>query len=158
MAYLSGDITEHFTWEEACITQVRDLDNSIPLELLRNVKFTAQRMEAVRTLLLNNGIIINSWYRSPGVNERVGGSRTSQHMEGIAVDFISPKYGDPLTICQKIIKYADLINFDQLIYEHSWVHVSFIPIPDAVGRRQVLTLLNGGKYAQGLTRKDGVRL
>lgn len=152
-----GELSENFSWEEACITQQRDIDNSLPLELVPAVKFTANRLEYVRTLL-GRPIIINSWYRNPELNKRVGGSETSQHTKGCAVDFISPKFGTPLAICQKIIKYTDLINFDQLIYEHSWVHISFIPIPNTVGRKQVLTLLNSKKYAQGLTNKDGSKL
>ena len=154
----SNTLTENFSWDEACITQIRDVDNSIPIELVPAVKFTANRMEYVRALL-GVSIIINSWYRSKEVNGRVGGSDNSQHMKGSAVDFIAPRFGTPLAICQKIVKYTDLINFDQLIQEYGWVHISFNPIPGTSGRKQVLTLLNGGKrYATGLTKRDGTPL
>lgn len=157
MPRLIGELSDNFSWDEASVTQHRDIDNSIPLEIIPAVKFTANRMEYVRALL-NSPILINSWYRCPELNKIVGGAENSQHMQGCAVDFKAPRFGGPLDICQKIIKYADLINFDQLIYEYSWVHISFSPIPNTVGRKQVLTLLNSKKYAQGLTNKDGTAL
>lgn len=152
-----SSLSDHFTWEEASITQVRGVDNSIPDNIKPAVIFTANRLEYVRALLMCP-IIINSWYRSVGVNSRVGGTKTSQHMQGSAVDFIAPKFGPPLEVCRKLIKYTDLINYDQLILEHSWVHISFKPIPGAVGRKQVLTLLQSGGYANGLTDKLGNKL
>lgn len=32
-------------------------------------------------------LVINSWYRCPELNRAVGGSKTSLHMQGLAVDF-----------------------------------------------------------------------
>jgi putative chitinase len=152
-----NSLSDHFSWEEAQITQVRDVDNTIPDELKKAVQFTANRMEYVRALL-GAPIVVSSWYRSLEVNKRVGGSKTSQHMQGCAVDFICPRYGTPIEVCKKLIKYTDMINFDQLIYEHGWIHIGWNPIPHATQRNQVLTLLNNKKYAQGLTNKDGTAL
>jgi hypothetical protein len=78
-------------------------------------------------------------------------------MSGEAVDFISPTYGSPLQVCKQIIGYGDIINFDQLILEHSWVHISFA-ISSGNPRKQVLSLLQSGGYAQGLTDKHGNKL
>ena len=153
---IMGNITEHFSWEEAETTSHRDLNNKIPPELQRVVINTARQMERVRAILGNRSIHINSWYRSPEVNAAVGGSTSSQHSKGEAVDFVCPDFGGPLDVCRKIIQYQDLIKFDQLIYEHTWIHISFLPDPNAKPRGQVLTLLNNKKYAVGLTNKQGV--
>lgn len=153
---IMGNITEHFSWEEAETTSHRGVDNKIPPELQRTIINTARQMERVRAVLGNRGIHVNSWYRSPELNKIVGGSATSQHSKGEAVDFVCPDFGGPLDICRKIIQYKELIRFDQLIYEHTWVHISFKADPKAEPRGKVLTLLNGGNYANGLTNKQGV--
>lgn len=152
---MSQMITEHFSWAEAETTSHRELDNKIPPELQTAIINTARGMERVRALLDNRSIHINSWYRSPAVNKVVGGSQSSQHSKGEAVDFICPSFGSPIDICKRIIGYPELVKFDQLIYEHTWVHISFQSNPNVKPRGQVLTLLNNKKYAVGLTTKQG---
>lgn len=151
-------VSEHFSIEE-----IIHSDKAIELGL-RNIpdpqavlviEKTAQAMERVRAALGNNPIKINSWYRSPKVNTAVGSKSTSQHMKGEAVDFICPAFGSPLDICRKLIQLQDLIRFDQLILEHTWVHISFA-ITTGQSRCQVLSLLSNHKYAVGLTTKKGV--
>lgn len=70
-------------------------------------------------------MIITSGYRCQELNELVKGSKTSQHMQGEAFDFISPDYGDPKAIFEDLFKYRFILGIDQLILEPSWVHVSF---------------------------------
>lgn len=72
--------------------------------------------------------------------------RDSQHMDGEADDGISPSFGTPFDVCRAIEAYKNTIQFDQLIYEGTWCHVSFV---QAKPRLQVLTLKNGG-YVEGL--------
>ena len=148
-------LTEHFSLEEASTTSHRSLDNTIPPELEAAVKNTAKKMERVRALLDDKGIHINSWYRSPEVNAAVGGSKTSQHMKGEAVDFICPRFGTPLDIVKKLSNFPELLKYDQIILEHTWVHISFPSDPNAIPRNQVLTLLNNKHYAIGITDKLG---
>jgi zinc D-Ala-D-Ala carboxypeptidase len=119
------------------------------------MKQTAKKMEVVRQVLGNNPLHINSWYRCLALNKLLGSAITSQHLLGSAVDFIAPSYGDPLTVCNKLIQEVDTVLFDQLILEHTWVHISFA-IPGSVPRYQVLSLLETGHYAVGLTNKYGV--
>jgi zinc D-Ala-D-Ala carboxypeptidase len=153
MAPLTGRITEHFLWAEVVKTEHRSIENVLPDKLVLKAVNTAKNMERIRALL-QSAIIVNSWYRSPELNQAIGGSLTSQHMKAEAVDFISP-YGTSLEICKKILKYPELIKYDQLILEHSWVHVSFSSDPSTPNRMQVLSLLKSGGYAQGLTDKFG---
>lgn len=117
-------------------------DEKITAQLIK----TAEAMEVVRSLL-GKPININSGYRSPRVNSAVGGSRTSDHMTGHAVDFVCPSFGSPLDICIAIVK-SD-IQFSQLIYEGTWVHISF----KENKTRQVMTRkIIGGKvkYLPGI--------
>lgn len=149
-------LSEHFTIGEALESRTADIkgiNNSPDIAALIVMISTAKMMERVRDLL-NNPITINSWYRNPVLNKAVGGVPTSQHAKGEAVDFICPKFGSPINICKEIIKNKNIIQFDQLIHEHTWVHISFA-IQSGKPRGQVLSLLNGNKYSQGLTDKLG---
>lgn len=72
---------------------------------------------------LGKPIIISSGYRNSQVNRLVGGVPTSQHTKGQAVDFTVRG----MTISQVIdfIKKSG-IEYDQLIDERTWVHLSFV--------------------------------
>jgi hypothetical protein len=151
------NITEHFTWEEATnsSTALRlGINNKIPDEYKDTVINTAKKMERVRALL-NAPLHIDSWYRSPELNKALGSKSTSQHLKGEAVDFISPEFGSPADICKKLLHYPELLVFDQLILEHTWVHISFTSDPYTPQRKQVLSLLDNGGYSVGLTDSQG---
>jgi len=151
------NLSEHFTLEEAVFSSTarrRGLDNTPGEHTIEIMKSTATELEKVRRILGNQPLHIDSWYRSPEVNQAVGSKLTSQHILGQAVDFVAPSYGDPLAVCKKLIEEIDLIQFDQLILEHTWVHISFA-IPNTAPRHQVLSSLAGGKYAIGLTNRLG---
>jgi hypothetical protein len=125
----------------------RGLDNTPDALSLANIRnFLAPGMQSVRELL-GRPVVISSGFRSPAVNRAVGGSRTSQHMVGLAADFICPGFGTPLQVARALV--ASSIKFDQLIQEGTWVHVSFNAHP----RRSVLTAVftpNGTTYRDGL--------
>ncbi|WP_300573628.1 D-Ala-D-Ala carboxypeptidase family metallohydrolase [Phenylobacterium sp.] len=120
----------------------RGIDNTPPAPVLARLKNTAKGLEKVRAVI-GKPILISSGYRSPALNKAVGGSATSDHMNGDAADFISPGFGTPIAICRAIV--AAGIKFDQLIEEGTWVHISFGPRM----RGQILTMRNG-KYTAGL--------
>lgn len=146
-------LSPHFTLEELVISQTAartGLDNTPPPLILPALRTTALGLEIVRhRALADRPMIITSGYRAPLVNQAVGGSKTSQHTRGEAADFICPSFGTPLDVCRRILELEDTIPFDQLIWEHTWVHISFV---QESPRRSVLTLLPGGKYARGLVR------
>jgi len=146
-------LTEHFSLEEATVTSHTDLNNYPPPEVLRVIEQVAKRMEVVRACLGNRGIRVNSWYRSPEVNKRVGGSSKSQHTKGEAIDFICPSYGTPYEVAQALVADKEILMFDQLIYENTWVHISFV-IPPTIPRLEVLTYLPETKtYTIGVKPK-----
>lgn len=117
------------------------------LNNLRNV--LAPGMERIRGML-GVPVFVTSGYRSPAANAAVGGAVASQHTIGQAADFIAPEAGTPLSICRRIAQHQQEIHFDQLIYEGTWVHVSFVV---AKPRGSVLTahFEHGGvHYTPGL--------
>ena len=134
------NLSPHFTLEEMVATQHRGISNDPPLDVVANLKATANGLEAVR-VLLGAPIIISSGYRCPELNKAVGGQRNRQHLTGQAVDFICPGFGPPITVASRLSGAG--IGFDQLIVEYDrWVHISFAPHPrgqllriDATGTR-----------------------
>ena len=102
-------------------------------------------------------ITINSGYRSPALNAKVGGSKTSQHCNGQAAEFESFSTPNP-DLAKWIAKNLD---FDQLILEFydgkdpnsGWVHCSYNLMGN---RKKILTALKtGGKvvYRNGFVSK-----
>lgn len=145
------NITRHFTMEEVVFSETatrRGIDNSVPPELMENVRRQAEFMEKIR-YELNAPIQITSWYRCPELNAVLSNSsRKSAHMLGLACDFVSP-FGTPLQICQFLI---GKIEFDQLIDEGTWVHVG---LSEGPLRNEILTArFPNGKvvYSQGLSK------
>lgn len=139
-------LSEHFSLEELSITQVRDVDNTPPADMVENLKVLAAGLEKVRALL-GHPLIINSGFRCADVNARVGGVSNSAHLFGWAADFICPAYGAPLAICRALAD-APAVPFDQIIEEGTWVHFSVDPRM----RGQVLTKNPGGGYSTGLRK------
>lgn len=129
-------LSEHFTLEEMTRSDsaIRMcIDQTPSPEVLENLKATAQHMELVR-MVLGVPIHVNSAYRSNALNKAIGGASNSAHLTGFAVDFTAPAYGTPQAIAKRLSESGS-INFDQCIYEGTWVHISFAPEM----RRQVLT-------------------
>lgn len=129
------NLSEHFTLEELTASEIatrKGIDNTPNAEAIANLTELAGFLEKVRALL-GVPLHINSAYRGPKVNAAVGGSTTSAHMTGQAADFVAPAYGTPQEIAKAI--EASTIDFDQLIYEGTWVHFGI----RGDMRRQVLT-------------------
>lgn len=86
---------------------------------------------------LGKPIRVNSGYRSPAVNKRIGGALTSQHSLGEAIDLDL----HDRDLFEWII---DNVTFDQLIAEFpsggkaSWFHISF---REGRNRKQVLVAI-----------------
>jgi hypothetical protein len=121
------NLSPNFTLEELTHseTAVRclDIDNTPSEEVMDNLKFLAEKLEDVR-VLLRNPMLVSSGYRSLILNRHLGSKDTSSHVKGLAVDFISPSFGNPEAIVKTIVE-SD-IQYDQVILEFNrWVHLSF---------------------------------
>jgi zinc D-Ala-D-Ala carboxypeptidase len=145
-------LSAHFTLEELTWSDTGarlGIDNT-PSEIITgNLMLLAAALEDVRTLL-GQPIHINSGYRCDQLNTAIGGARNSRHMLGLAADFICPAFGAPLEVARML--EANLGGFDQLIYEHTWVHLG-LAITGEDPRHQVLTLMPGRTYALGLIER-----
>jgi hypothetical protein len=129
------------------------IDNTPPREIVENLKRLAAGLEAVQTLL-GAPLEISSGYRCVALNEAVGGSGASQHVQGLAADFDCAAFGTPLEIARAI--QGSGIQFDQCILEYGrWVHLSFSDAP----RRRMLTIYDEEKgYIAGLWDEEGKQL
>lgn len=152
-------LSAHFSFNEAVISSTaarNGIDNNPNMAELAVMVTAAQKMEVVREYL-STPIHINSWYRSLALNRELKSKDSSQHIKGEAIDFISPAYGSPSLIVKRLSAAKEIINFDQLILEHDWVHISFA-ILNGKPRYQVLSLLQNGSYSVGITDKMGKAL
>ena len=82
---------------------------------------------------------VSSFFRSEKLNKAVGGSKTSQHVKGQAIDM----QGTGKVTNKMVFDYIkDNLDFDQLIWEYgteknpAWVHVSYIS--KEKNRKQIL--------------------
>lgn len=153
---MTDELSEHFTWQEVIASnkaKALKLDNTLPDNLKAVAKNTALQMELVRTILGNKSIKVTSWYRSPELNTAItrNPNSKSQHVRAEAVDFICPKFGTPYEVCLELVKYKDVLKFDQLIYEGTWIHISFV-LPPKVPRLQVRTWKGESKYILGVVK------
>ena len=150
-----GALSPNFTLAEfttSRIAAVRGISNQPPPELLPNLQVLARALEEVRALLGGVPITITSGYRSAALNKAVRGSLYSAHTSGLAADFIAPRYGTPLEIC-RAIQASDLVFYDQLIYEGTWVHLGLAPEGHEQRGNVLTAVFRPGKrttYATGL--------
>ena len=151
------NLSKNFTLSEMVKSETalrHDMDNTPPQEVISNLQELAVNvLQPVRDHF-DKGVKVNSGYRSPDVNAKVGGSRTSDHCRGMAADIEIP--GVPNAELAEWIK-ANL-PFTQVILEFytqgipdsGWVHVSYDP---ANLKKQTLTAVKqDGKtvYLNGL--------
>ena len=149
---LDEKLSQHFTLREFLRSETAarlGIDNLPGSEMIHTLERTAVNLERVRQLL-GVPLQISSGYRCLELNRAIGSKDTSAHVEGRAADFEAPEFGPPIDICRAI--YASDIKYDQLIYEHSWVHIAWERVGETP-RRSVLTLMPGGTYAAGIVQR-----
>jgi GH24 family phage-related lysozyme (muramidase) len=90
-----------------------------------------------------NMIITNSW-RSKEVNDSIGGSKTSDHLTGSAVDIQFAGFDRKQTYEAAIEIQKTLPDYDQLILEYAgdktWIHISHRDPAQGGNRREVKTI------------------
>jgi len=130
----------------ASVLQIQNIPNSEQVENLRLV--CTEIFDKVREHF-GKPIGITSGFRSVELNKRIGGSKTSQHLEGKALDIDGDLLGG---VCNKDIFLYIKNNciFDQLIWEFGtenapdWVHVSY---NKGVNRKQILRAIKSNGKA-----------
>jgi len=129
------NLSKHVTlaeFQDSLTATTHGINNQMNESQIASAKLLCENVfEPLRTYL-NTPIEISSGFRSLQVNKMIGGSKTSQHTKGEAMDIKVGAKGF------NFIK--DKLNFDQLIWEFgneenpSWVHVSY----SSKNRKQVL--------------------
>ena len=143
------NLTKNFTLEEMIKSETalrHGMDNTPGENEIGNLKLLCEKvLQPVRDHF-GKGVKVNSGFRHPDVNAKVGGSRTSDHTRRQASDIEIP--GVPNAELAEWIK--DNLEFRQLILEFytpgvpdsGWVHVSYVAEDN---KKEVLTA----------TKKDG---
>lgn len=151
------NLTENFTLSEMTKSETalrHDMDNSPDQTAISNLQALAVHvLQPVRDHY-GKGVKVNSGFRHPDVNAKVGGSKTSDHCKGMAADIEIPGVPNAelaewirgnLPFTQVILEF-----YTQGVPDSGWVHVSYDP---ANLKKQALTAVKqDGKtvYLQGL--------
>ena len=129
-------ISKHISEKEATksVTALRlGIDNTPNGDAIINMKLLAEMVIEPLREWVGGTIKINSMYRSPALNEAIGGSSRSQHCckGGAAAIDIDDIYGHK-TNKEMFDWIRDNLSYDQMIYEFGneenpdWVHVSYV--------------------------------
>lgn len=115
-----------------CVTsqtaERKGIDNTPDADVICNLKTIAEKVFQPLRTHFKKPIRVSSGYRSPNLNRAIGGSVTSQHVKGEALDLQATNGFTNRQIYDYVKKNLD---FDQLIWEYgtdnepAWVHVSY---------------------------------
>jgi zinc D-Ala-D-Ala carboxypeptidase len=113
------------------------ISNEPTPEVIENLrKLCNEGLEPIRSQV--GPIEINSGYRSPALNAAVRGSASSAHCFGLAAD-LDPVRCNWRQLMDAIIKSG--VKFDQLIFEHTWVHFGLLH-PRKLNQRNEKLVMN----------------
>ncbi len=123
------NLSPHFTLEEMSQSQTAarlGIDNTPPPSVIDSLTLSCQNMELIRGSLKlqvpTSLILVSSGYRCPALNTAIHGSSSSQHMFGEAIDF-TVKGWELFDAWKYIVEGPNW--YDQIIYEQTWIHVSY---------------------------------
>jgi hypothetical protein len=126
-------ISKHISYKEGVysITSIRrDIDNTPNDDQLHFMELIAEEVFEPLRDYVGGPIKINSFFRCPELNTAIGGSKTSQHCKGQAMD-IDDTYGR-MTNAEMYHWIKDNLDFDQMIWEFgdddnpNWIHISYV--------------------------------
>ena len=138
----NAKLSEHFSLGELTKSGSHPEVYNIPShEAIANMKRLCQWLEVLRKRY-NAPIIINSGYRSPQLNKKIGGVANSNHLTGCAVDI-------RVSGMEQLRRYAAILlddaeeshqDFDELLIEKNrygaiWLHFAVRP---SGNRRKIL--------------------
>jgi uncharacterized protein YcbK (DUF882 family) len=99
----------------------------VPDRLIANVQKLATNLQVLRDHI-GEAVFLNSGYRSPKYNARIGGAKNSMHMQAKAADITTKSYSPKQlkSIIEKLIKEGKMENGGIGLYP-SFVHYDVGP-------------------------------
>lgn len=141
------NISKYISYKEAVKTNVRHAKNIPNADQLSAMRYVATRVFDPVREFVGGALYVSSFFRSAMVNKAIGGSTTSQHCKGEAIDIDCDVFGNGTN--KEVFEYIkENLPFDQLIWEFgdsnnpAWVHVSLRR--DNRNRGQVLKAISKG--------------
>ena len=147
----NAKLSEHFTLGEMTASSHKEVYNIPSHEAIANLKRLCTWLEVLRERASPDPskgrgvpIIINSGYRSPQLNRKIGGAANSNHLTGCAVDIRTSGMEQAICYAAILINYAkeSQHDFDELLIEKNrygavWIHFAVRP---SNNRRKVMFL------------------
>ena len=137
-------LSQHFQLGEFTKSNYPEVYNIPSHVAIENMRRVCVWLEALRQA--QGPIVINSGYRSPQLNKRVGGGSTSNHLTGCAVDIRCSGIEQAIEYAAILIGYAreSQQDYDELFIEKNkygryWVHFAVRPKDN----RRKIGFLNG---------------
>mgnify|MGYP003135998422 FL=1 len=130
-------ISDHITYAEAIHSNTakrRCIDNTPNPTQVENMKVLAEKIFEPLRKWVGGPIKVNSFFRSTELNTKIGGSKTSQHCKGQAID-IDDVFGYK-TNAEMYNWIKENLDYDQMIWEFgtdmnpNWVHISYVSEED----------------------------
>lgn len=127
------NISKHVSYKEGVRSNTAlrlGIENAPSDEQLEKMSVVANEVFEPLREWVGGPIKINSFFRCYKLNKAIGGSKTSQHMRGQAMD-IDDTFGWK-TNTEMFNYVKDNLDFDQMIWEFGdddnpdWVHISFV--------------------------------
>ena len=140
----NANLSEHFVLGEMTKSNSHPEVYNIPShEAIANLKRVCGWLEILRSRA-GRPILINSGYRSPQLNKKIGGVPTSNHLTGCAVDIRVKDMEQLIRYAAILLEYADESkqDFDELLIEKNrygaiWLHFAVRPKDN---RRKIMIL------------------
>ena len=113
-----ANLSEHFVLGEFTRSKYPEVYNIPSHEAIANMKRLCVWLEVLRNKV-GHPIVINSGYRSPQLNRKVGGAANSNHLTGCAADIRTSGYEQAIVYAAILINYAkeSQQEFDELLIE-----------------------------------------
>ena len=144
------NISRHVSHKEGVRSNTaarKGIENTPSEEQLTKMKLVSEKVFEPLRKWVGGPIKINSFFRCYKLNKAIGGSKTSQHMSGQAMD-IDDTFGHK-TNAEMFNYIKDNLDFDQMIWEFGdddnpdWVHISYVSPDENRGRCLKAYRING---------------
>ena len=130
-------ISKHISYKEGVYSMTATrlgIDNTPGDDQLHFMEIIAEKVFEPLREWVSGPIKINSFYRCPELNKAIGGSATSQHCKGQAMDIDDTFH--KATNAEMYHWIKENLDFDQMIWEFGdddnpdWVHISYVSEED----------------------------